>query len=590
MDAVSDPSLDAVLFVACSQGGGKTEILLNIAGYYMAHDPSPILIVEPTLEMADALSKDRLAGTIRATPVLRGLVGDPRAKDSENSIRHKVFNGGHVTLVGANSPSSLAMRPIRILLGDEIARWPASAGSEGAPMDIVDARTSAFWNARRYYATSPLEKETCPSWDLWQRSDQNLYIVSCPDCSHEQDFRWEQVKWERDADGTHLPATTRYECEKCGDLWDDVTRWRAIMRGGYQPQAPANRTKNRIAGYRLPAMAVIGRTLSKMVEQFLAAKGNREKLKAFVNTVLAEWWEETGESVDETGLMDRREDWSTMLPKGADVPSEVALLTLGADVNKDFVAWEVVGWGRGEESWSVATGKIYGEAVKDAAVLEEIDDVMKRAWVHAKGFEIFIRAGALDTGYATQACYRYIKPRLRRALPNGKPQFFFAIKGVPGEGKPIWPESASQTRMKIGGHVHLWSIGVDAAKDQVMARLGIAEPGPGYCHFPLTRTKDFFEELTAEKAISKITAGRSKRVWVKKSEGRRNEAFDNRGYAYAALLGIQAPPFKLKFDAEVARVEALETVALVAGESKPAPRTRPPRARRRGKRSRGYEA
>ena len=121
MDAISDPRNRDVVVMAGAQVG-KTEMILNVIGYHIAHDPSPILVVQPTLDMAQAFSKDRLAPMLRDTPQLRGKVKDPRARDANNTTTHKVFPGGHISLVGSNSPSGLASRPIRIVLCDEVDR------------------------------------------------------------------------------------------------------------------------------------------------------------------------------------------------------------------------------------------------------------------------------------------------------------------------------------------------------------------------------------------------------------------------------------------------------------------------------------
>ena len=132
MDAINDPAIENLVIMSAAQIG-KTEILLNILGYYISHDPSPILVLQPTLQMAQAFSKDRLAPMLRDTPTLQGKVRDPRSRDSGNTTLHKAFPGGHVTLAGSNSPASLASRPIRIVLADEVDRYPHSAGSEGDP-------------------------------------------------------------------------------------------------------------------------------------------------------------------------------------------------------------------------------------------------------------------------------------------------------------------------------------------------------------------------------------------------------------------------------------------------------------------------
>ena len=115
MDACSDPKVKEVVVMAGAQLG-KSEALLNIIGFHIDHDPCPILMLQPTESMAQAFSKDRIAnGLLRATPVLQGKVKDPRARDSNNTTLHKIFPGGSISLVGANSPSGLSLsRPIRI--------------------------------------------------------------------------------------------------------------------------------------------------------------------------------------------------------------------------------------------------------------------------------------------------------------------------------------------------------------------------------------------------------------------------------------------------------------------------------------------
>lgn len=157
MDAVVDSAVETVVIMSSAQVG-KTELILNTIGYYIDYDPAPILCLQPTLEMAQAFSKDRLAKMIRDTPVLRGKVKDARARDSENTILHKSFPGGHITMVGANSAAGLAMRPIRIVMMDEIDRFPPSAGSEGNPIKLAEKRTTTFWNRKKIKVSTPTIK------------------------------------------------------------------------------------------------------------------------------------------------------------------------------------------------------------------------------------------------------------------------------------------------------------------------------------------------------------------------------------------------------------------------------------------------
>src|SRR3990167_1935043 len=64
MDCFSNPSVEKVTVMASGQFG-KTEDILNVAGYYMEHEPAPILIIRPTEDETKAFVKDRLAGMIR---------------------------------------------------------------------------------------------------------------------------------------------------------------------------------------------------------------------------------------------------------------------------------------------------------------------------------------------------------------------------------------------------------------------------------------------------------------------------------------------------------------------------------------------
>lgn len=100
------PHVHEVVLKSSSQVG-KTEVILNVLGYNIDYNPAPILVLQPTVEMGQTFSKDRLAPMIRDTVVLRKKM-DAKSRFSGNTIMQKTFPGGHVTIVGANSPAGLA--------------------------------------------------------------------------------------------------------------------------------------------------------------------------------------------------------------------------------------------------------------------------------------------------------------------------------------------------------------------------------------------------------------------------------------------------------------------------------------------------
>ena len=511
MDAVSDPSIETIVLMTCAQVG-KTELINNVVGYHIHQDPAPMLVVQPTLEMAQTWSKDRLSPCLRDTPVLAGKVKDPRSRDSGNTTLHKSFAGGHVTACGANSPSSLASRPCRIILCDEVDRYPLSAGSEGDPVSLAKKRSSTFWNRKIILVSTPTEKGASRIEQAYDESDQRKYFVQCPDCDEYQVLKWSQVKWE-----DQNPYSSRYTCECCGTLWDDTARFRAIRYGEWRATSEA---KGKIAGFHLNGLYSPWTPLYEAVSDFMSSKRDPMRLKTWVNTFLGETWEEQGDRIDEFDLIERCENW------GKDLPEDVLLLTAGVDVQDNRLEIEIVGWGRGEESWSISYQTIYGDP-STSELWARLDTVLQEKFTHPTLGEIIVRGACVDSGgHYTQQVYNYARLRAGRRV--------FAIKGIGGEGKPV---AGRPTKNNIG-KINLFPVGVDTAKEIVYARLKMKEEGDGYCHFPIGRDEEYFRMLTAEKKVTKYFKGRPRMEWQKIRT--RNEALDCRVYATAALAILNA--------------------------------------------------
>lgn len=504
MDALSDPTIETVVVMSSAQVG-KTEVLNNAVGYFISQDPSPMLVVQPTLDMAQTWSKDRLAPMLRDSPVLSGLVKDPRSRDSGNTTLHKIFPGGHVTACGANSPSSLASRPVRNVFCDEVDRYPVSAGSEGDPVSLAKKRATTFWNRKILLVSTPTNKGASRIETAYEESDQRKYHVCCPDCGHEQTLRWSQVKWDEDK-----PESAKYVCEDCGSLWSDAQRAKVIKLGRWIASKPTKK----IAGFHLSALYSPWTPLEDGVRDFLEAKKQPATLRVWVNTFLGETWEEEGDQVDEYDLSKRAEDWDAL-------PEDVLILTAGVDVQDDRLEVEIVGWGRDEESWSVDYKTIYGDP-SAPIVWQDLDQFLSQTYEHELGDDLMVRATCVDSGgHHTQAVYKYCGAREGKRI--------FAIKGVGGDGKPIVGKPSKNNI----GKIKLFPVGVDTAKHLLFSRFRIAEPGPGYCHFPIGRDEEYFKQLTAEKIATRYHKGFAKREFVKTRT--RNEALDVRVYAMAAL-------------------------------------------------------
>jgi phage terminase large subunit GpA-like protein len=246
LDAVADPGVPVIVVMKAAQVGW-TEILNNAVGFHIDQDPAPLLVIQPTLEMAEAWSKDRLAPMLRDTPVLRGRVKDPRSRDADNTLLHKVFPGGHITMIGANSPASLAMRPIRIVLADEVDRYPVSAGTEGDPLKLAAKRQITFWNRKTLLGSTPTLKGLSVIEREWARSDQRRFFVPCPECGHEQVLRWSRCAGtrrrtkaaRRSPIGPRRRTSPARRAGRCGRMRRAFRRSRAGP-GGPRPRSAAS--------------------------------------------------------------------------------------------------------------------------------------------------------------------------------------------------------------------------------------------------------------------------------------------------------------------------------------------------------------
>lgn len=506
MDACSDPEIKQVVVMAGAQLG-KSEALLNIIGYHIEHDPSPILLMQPTVEMAQSFSKDRItSGLLNTTPSIKGKVKDPRARDSGNTTLHKTFPGGAISLVGANSPAGLASRPIRIVLCDEVDRYPLSAGEEGDPVALAAKRAMTFWNRKIVLVSTPTEKGASRIEAAYEESDRRRFYVPCPHCDEMQTLKWSGVRWsEKD------PSTAMYYCEECGAGWTDAQRQKAISLGEWRASSPFKG----VAGFHISALYSPWVSLPDAADEFLKSKRDPMRLKTWVNTFLGETWEDQGEQVDEHDLINRSEDW------GEELPDDVLLLTAGVDVQDDRLELEIVGWGRGEESWSIEYKTLYGDP-STAELWMRLDSILQQKFTHPVYGDMILRAACVDSGgHYTQQVYNYCRTRSGRRV--------FAIKGIGGEGKPVVGRPSKNNI----GKINLFPVGVDTTKELIYSRLKIADEGEGYCHFPVGRSEEYFRMLTAEKKVTKYFKGRPRREWVKIRS--RNEALDCRVYATAAL-------------------------------------------------------
>jgi phage terminase large subunit GpA-like protein len=511
LECVNDPLVQEIVFWSSSRVGKTEGVLNNIVGYFMHIDPCPIMVVQPTLEMAEKYSRDRLTAMIRETPALRDLIEDPRARDSGNTLLHKSFLGGHISLVGANSPVGLAAEDIKILLLDEVDRFPVSAGAEGDPVALAKVRTRnyrAAGDALVVMTSSPTIKGQSRIEQAFLSSDQRHLYVPCLRCGELQQLEWYTIKW---SEFNLPPGAAVFACPQCGAVAHEEQKEEMLAAHEWRAHAEFNGR----AGFKALGTCSPWMSWGDMAQELTEAKRARSfaQYQVWANTTLGELWEE-GEGLDEEQTSFHREEYAAQVPAGVD------LLTFGADTHPDRLEVEILGWGAGDETWSIDYRVFWGDPNQyPSSVWAEFKDYLLSHWQHELGPNMQVTAGAIDShGGCSNAVYQFCKVNQRRR--------WFAIIGASKPGRPIVPKKYSL----VGPRTKLWTVGTEQAKDKAAAALRIDEPGPGFCHFPITYSDDYFKQLTSEHRVRAVRLGFSVWRWVKKKAGARNEAWDCRVY------------------------------------------------------------
>lgn len=561
MLAVTEPGVKVITLEACTQLL-KTTFIENVLGYFIHLDPGPILVVQPNDKAAETFSKDRLAPMIRDTKVLRAVFGEAKARDAGATLTHKQFPGGHVTMVGANSPTNLAMRPIRVLLCDEIDKYPASAGSEGPPIDLAKERQAEFAaNSLTIEACSPTISGRSAINISYDESDQRRPFVACPRCGEKQVLVWDRLRWGKDGNGKPDLNTVAYHCSGCREPWTEAERLQALRQVWWRQTRPfmccgehqaaeqwtdAGRVvcrdcgvlavPNEHAGFNASKLYAPKQSLRDLVAKWLRAfrRGDKAK-KTFWNTQLALTWKEAEDAPEWDEVYQRRDAYLC-----GTVPAGVILLQAGVDVQKDRIEVGIWGFGRSRQRWLIEHRVLPG-SVTQPEVWAALAAMFEETWPHANGGELGVDQWGIDSSGFTADVYAFVRGQAGRSNVH-------AVDGQDNYGAPylgVGAKDASAAGKKLRRGLKTVKVGVSYCKKELIDQLALRRPEgeepfpPGFVHLPGDVTHEAVKQLTSEELTTvESRNGRSRRSWGV-IPGRRNEVLDCANYArgMAAMRG-----------------------------------------------------
>ena len=545
MDAFTQPGIHRVVVKSASQIG-KSDLMNNVIGRFAHLDPAAIMMIQPTIDMAQDYSKSRIAPMLRDTKVLNNLFYDVKQKgaavsktrDGNNTILSKLFPGGRLIMCGANSPAGLASRPIRILLADEVDRFPDSAGSEGDPVDLAAKRMTTFWNRVMGLFSTPTNKGASRIDAEYNAGTQEEWQHQCPNCGEYHTLRYQDMiadaKGQDNGKGgtLYIVSTVMWRCPDCGFEFSERQMKDAAQQ--YVAQNP-DAIQNGIRSFFVNAFSSPWITWPEIMKEWLEARGDPEREKVVMNTRFGESYEQIGAFENEQIFLKRREVY------GAELPDGVLVLTAAVDTQDNRLEYEIAGWGRGEERWGIQKGVLLG--VPDSQnVWNQLDIVLDKVYRFADGRGLTVTRTFIDSGgHYGDAVYEYCRQRYYQQR--------FAVKGASISGQNLIYKY-SKASLKSGGTIPLVLLGVDSGKQYIMDRLSMELPGAKTMHFPLddmptdsgltARGYDeiYFKGLISEQLVPRKVHGQVVYRWENVAKDRRNEPLDLAVYNLACLHSL----------------------------------------------------
>ena len=520
MDALSVHHSAQIIVLRWASQVSKTEIGLNWIGYSIAQNPQTMIAVQPTETMMKKMVQTRLNG-ILDSDVFKGIIADPKSRQSANTMQMKQFVGGHLHLNWAGSSSAAKSISAGALYLDEVDEYEKNLGEQGDTISLYLARTSNYERTRKILLTStPTVRGNSTIDDWYDKGSQADYQIPCPHCDEYQPLVFDNLRWDK-----NKPQTAQYFCKFCGAAIEEYQKNTFLSLGKWVHAKPENTA---ILSYHLSALySPYGwKSWKELARLWEDAHGNIQKIKVFVNTVKAVSFEIRGEAPEWQRLYERRENYAFN-----ELPTNPVAILAGVDVQKDRIECHIVALGENREWWSLDLRVFKGDPSSlDNKCWQDLAEVFLETWKHKKLGKIKLHHMCVDTGYHAQVVMAFVKKiGYDRCSP---------IKGRQSIARAVWSSALRETAKRRKTTGKIFNLGVDLFKAELYGYLRLTNTENitpyGWVHFP-QYNQEFFKQLTAEQRVpKKMASGKVVYRWVLKHEN--NEALDTFVYVMAAAV------------------------------------------------------
>ena len=512
MDEFNNYETQKIIFVKPTQVGG-TEALQNMIGYIVMQDPAPTMIVYPTETLAKSVSENRLQPMLKITPELA------KRFDENSQLLELQFDGMYLTLAGSNSPSGLSSKPIRFVLMDEVDKYPGSSGKEADPIKLAIERTKTFHDKKIYITSTPTLK-TGHIWKEKESADiEKHYFVPCPHCGEYIELKFSNIRFPDEEGMSYIDRAefATYVCQECGCIITDADKNNMIRHGEWRIVRHNTKYVRSVAFWINTLYSPFVRW-ADIVKEFLTTKDDPELFQNFVNSWLAEAWEDTKLKTSAELVLERQ----TELPEYI-VPSWAKLLTAGVDVQENSLYWSIRAWGDYLTSQNIAHGQ--------ALSFDDIDNVMNAQYMNENGEPMIVNLCLVDSGDQTDMVYDFCATHSDYALPvKGSSHAQLSNYKLSKVNRPDSKAMGITLVLADGG----------AYKDMIAGRMQRPN-GRGSWMVYKGCDMEYATQVTAEHKVSVKRGNTTKQVWQTKTNHADNHYLDTEVYNAAAadILGVR---------------------------------------------------
>lgn len=518
MDSINDPHIREIYFCKSSQVGG-TEALINILGYLIMEEPAPAMIVYPSDDLAKDISNDKLKPAFRLIPQIRKIFYENSSKELRLKFKTMILY-----LRGAGSPSKLASKAIKYLFFDEIDKMGGASKKEASPFNLAMERVKTYKSQSKVYACSTPTLSTNYIWTLHDNADEvRHYFVPCPHCREMIELKFANIVFAKDDEKKMSPydraKTAVFVCPECGCEILDSDKPAMLRAGEWKAVKKRGIGRPKSLGYWINSLYSIFVTWADVAEEYLKSKDDPELLQNFVNSWLAEAWEDTKLKTSSDMVLERQ----TELPKLI-VPSWAKMLTAGVDVQETSLYYTIRAFGLYTTSQNIAHGQVLD--------FSGIERIMDGEFETEDGGHMVVSLALIDSGYQADNTYDFCIDHSDWALP---------CKGSSNPMKDRYKISKVDQRNSRAYGMQIVLVDGDKYKDSIASRMQ-RKNGTGSWMVYKDCDEDYAKQVTSEhKIMERLSNGHRRSRWKQKHSHGDNHYLDCEVYAMAAaeLLGVR---------------------------------------------------